>query len=215
MESFLGPIKNAWIKEFQKSRVRWAWIIAMLGLVGIAIFSDEFFHWVEGRPGNQLHDPLLAQLPSQDLSYPIFALLYLALVYLILRLSKEPKLFLWFVWAFLLETGLRFTCIALIPLDPPLGLLPLRDPLLEYLVYGENQYITKDLFFSGHTATMVFVAYFLPSLKERIVGGMALLAIMGFLMIQHIHYSLDIFAALPLTWVCIWISKKGLATFLS
>ncbi len=86
--------------------------------------------------------------------------------------------------------------------------MDLHDPLAEMFIYGENMAITKDLFFSGHTATMVFVCYFLPTTRERRIAiGLSLLLV-SLLLVQHVHYSLDIAAAPLFTLAAIWIVKR-------
>jgi hypothetical protein len=68
--------------------------------------------------------------------------------------------------------------------------------------------ITKDLFFSGHTATMVFVCFFLPTTRERVIAITLSLLLVSLLLIQHVHYSLDVAAAPLFTLAAIWIVKK-------
>jgi hypothetical protein len=69
--------------------------------------------------------------------------------------------------------------------------------------------ITKDLFFSGHTATMVFVCFFLPSGSERKVAIGLSLILVTLLLVQHVHYSMDILAAPLFTLAAIWLVKKA------
>jgi hypothetical protein len=95
-----------------------------------------------------------------------------------------------------------------VALNPPEGLVDLHDPIAELFIYGENLAITKDLFFSGHTATMVFVCYFLPRPIERKIAVMLTTVLGCLLLIQHVHYSLDILAAPIATWIAIRISKR-------
>jgi hypothetical protein len=96
-----------------------------------------------------------------------------------------------------------------VALNPPAGLVDLHDPLAEIFIYGENMAITKDLFFSGHTATMVFVCFFLPTAKERRIAIALSVVLVCLLLLQHVHYSLDIAAAPLFTLAAIWIVKKA------
>lgn len=181
----------------------------------LAVFSifplkaDEYFQWIQLREGIQWNDPLLNALPSLNVSYPIFGIIYLSVIYLLYRLLQDPKRFLWFAWAFNLETLFRFASIYFVALNPPMGLVDLHDPLAEIFIYGENMAITKDLFFSGHTATMVFVCFFLPSPSERKVAIGLSLILVTLLLIQHVHYSLDVLAAPLFTLAAIWLVKKA------
>lgn len=171
--------------------------------------ADEYFQWIQLREGIQWNDPLLNALPSLNVSYPIFGIIYLSVIYLLYRLLQDPKRFLWFAWAFNLETLFRFASIYFVALNPPMGLVDLHDPLAEIFIYGENMAITKDLFFSGHTATMVFVCFFLPSPSERKVAIGLSLILVTLLLIQHVHYSLDVLAAPLFTLAAIWLVKKA------
>ena len=79
------------------------------------------------------------------------------------------------------------------PLDVPRGLINLQDPVVFML--GTGQPITKDLFFSGHTATMsiLFLTARNKILKRILFVGIILIVIMIFL--QKAHYTLDLLAA--------------------
>jgi len=95
-----------------------------------------------------------------------------------------------------------------VALNPPIGLVDLHDPIAEMFIYGENLAITKDLFFSGHTATMVFVCYYLPTKLERKIALGLTFILASLLLIQHVHYSLDILAAPVATWLSIQLAKR-------
>jgi hypothetical protein len=103
---------------------------------------------------------------------------------------------------------MRFASIYWVALNPPEGLVDLHDPIAELFIYGENLAITKDLFFSGHTATMVFVCYFLPLAKERKIAIALTNVLVILLLVQHVHYSLDILAAPIATWVAIQLARR-------
>jgi hypothetical protein len=208
LPNFRSNLKQTWKTAFANR----SFTLSFLG--ALAVFSifpfkaDDYFQWIQKREGIQWNDPLLNALPALNVSYPIFGVIYLSVIYLLYRLLQDPKRFVWFAWAFNVETLFRFICIYLVALDPPVGLVDLHDPLAEMFIYGENMAITKDLFFSGHTATMVFVCYFLPTTRERrIAVGLSLLLV-SLLLVQHVHYSLDVVAAPLFTLAAIWIVKR-------
>lgn len=208
MKSFINSINTNWSLAWKQVSFRWNFIFALLYFSIFPIKADNYFQWIQKRKGIQLNDWVLNQIPSINFSYPIFSIIYVGVIYLLFQLLKEPKKFLWFAWAFNLETSLRFLTIYCIPLDPPIDLIVLHDPLAEIFIYGENLAITKDLFFSGHTATMVFICSFLPTKLERNIAVLFTLILIFLLLFQHIHYTIDIVGAIAFTLFSIWASKK-------
>ena len=213
MKSFIKSSQFAWAEAWDSKSFRWSFIMALVVFLIFPWKADDYFQWIQGRKGTVLGDWVLEQIPAFDVSKLIFAIIYMSVIYLLISLIGRPKTFLWFAWAFNIETTFRFASIYLVALEPPLGLVDLHDPLAEIFIYGENMAITKDLFFSGHTATMVFVAYFLPTKLGRLIAIGLTGMIMVLLAIQHVHYSIDILAAPIVTWISIQISQKVLRRF--
>jgi hypothetical protein len=202
-------LKQSWKAAFTDRNFTLKLIGALAVFLIFPFKADDYFQWIQLREGIQWNDPLLNFLPALNVSYPIFGIIYFSVIYLLYRLLQDPKKFLWFAWAFNIETAFRFLSIYLVALNPPTGLVDLHDPLAEIFIYGENMAITKDLFFSGHTATMVFVCYFLPTARERRIAIGLSIILVTLLLIQHVHYSLDIAAAPVFTLAAIWIVKKA------
>jgi hypothetical protein len=207
MNSFKKSIPAAWSIAWQDKQFRWRLILA---LVVFAIFpwqAAEYFQWIQLRDGKVWPDFLLAQIPSANVSYLIFGIIYFSVIYLLIRLLAKPHQFLWFAWAFNIETLMRFISIYFVALNPPQGLVGLHDPIAELFIYGDTLPITKDLFFSGHTATMVFVCYYLRGMERRIAFVLTGILVC-LLLIQHVHYTWDILAAPIATLASIWIAKR-------
>ena len=53
------------------------------------------------------------------------------------------------------------------PLDPPHGLIVLIDPLTSLTYGGRGVFITKDLFFSGHTSNVFMFYLCLQKKKDK------------------------------------------------
>ncbi len=208
MKGFEQSIALNWTAAWQDSRFRWQLILA---LAVFAIFpwkADDYFQWIQLREGFVIQDEILAYIPAKNVSIPIFTIIYFSVVYLLFRIARQPKQFLWFAWAFNIETLMRFASIYWVALNPPVGLVDLHDPIAEMFIYGENLAITKDLFFSGHTATMVFVCFFLPQGTERNIAIVLSGVLVILLLIQHVHYSMDIMAAPLATWAAVRLAKR-------
>ena len=185
--------KNAWmIPSF-----RWSFLIAFTILSLLGFFLSDFFAYIQDRPGAILHDPVLEWLPPYDLSIPIMFCLYTPLVFLVLQAMQYPSILWKFITGFVLLHVLRMILMLLFPLETPQGFIAPHDPVQE-LFYG-GRVISKDLFFSGHTAMVFWIYFSLRSgfIKKTILFGNVALMVM--LLIQHIHYTIDILAALLFT----------------
>jgi hypothetical protein len=83
----------------------------------------------------------------------------------------------------------------LVPLNPPPGMIPLGDPFVEY--FGTGRLLTKDLFFSGHTAT-IFLFYLVSDPARRglkIIFLICTVLVAVFVLLQHVHYTIDVASA--------------------
>jgi membrane-associated phospholipid phosphatase len=80
-----------------------------------------------------------------------------------------------------------------IPLDPPHAVIPLIDPFVKYL--GTGIQLNKDLFFSGHTATL-FLLYLVSENKIlKTVFLICTITVGLSVLIQHNHYTVDVISA--------------------
>jgi hypothetical protein len=140
-----------------------------------------------------------------NLSIPIFSITYGSLILYVFTSYRQPNFLSRLMIAYGLITLFRIGTISLLPLREPETLVFLEDPVLNDLIYpGE---IITDLFFSGHTA-LVFMLFILSGYRWYFL---LLTLLMGvFLMIQRIHYSIDVLAALPFAWFAVWFAGKFL-----
>ncbi len=140
--------QDAWQAPLYRRRV----IAGLIIVVSILSSFPVFFQHIERRHGVQLNDPILAMLAPHNVSLPLFIVIWAISGYSLFRAAQTPQMFLNFLWSFILLSLFRTLTITLIPLDPPAGLIPLVDPLSNFF-YGDK-FVTKDLFFSGHTSTV-------------------------------------------------------------
>nr|WP_255476794.1 sphingomyelin synthase family protein [Mucilaginibacter sp. AK015] len=96
--------------------------------------------------------------------------------------------------------------IYLVALDPPKGLIHLVDPLTG-VFYGNNV-ITRDLFFSGHTSTLVLIFLCLEKRTDKILGFISIVAVMALLLVQHIHYTIDVVAAPVIVYMIFVLTRR-------
>ncbi len=130
----------------------------------------------------------------------------LPVVLAIVDTARHPYRFLVFLWSCLLLSLVRMTTITLIPLEPPIGLVPLIDPILKPF-YRDTQ-ITKDLFFSGHTSSMFLIFLMLQKKWEKAVALVATIVVAILLLLQHIHYLVDVIVAPAFVYFIVVAAKK-------
>ncbi|TDO23977.1 phosphatase PAP2-related protein [Pedobacter duraquae] len=183
----------------------------LLGLffMGLILFLlPDFFLYIQGRDGFVVNDYVLRSIPTEDVSNWIFLVLYPAIGFFIWQLIGHTEMCVTALWGYIFMCLARMITISLIPLSEPVGLMHMSDPF-SILFYGSSV-ITKDLFFSGHTATLCLIGLCLENkVQKRIVFvGTAVLGVL--LLIQHIHYTMDVFAA-PVFSYLFWYLGKTIA----
>jgi hypothetical protein len=203
---------TTWTAFWKNKKFRLLFIISVTGLALCAIIAPSLFTYIQERNGKVLQDVLLNALPAFDLSLWIFSILYIFILLGIGYLLTLPEQLLLGLQVFFWVTVFRFTCLFLIPLHAPDGLVKLDDPFLAHLFY-RGTIITNDLFFSGHTSIVCVFAFVIqkPVLRFITVAVTAFIGVM--LLIQHIHYTIDVLAAPVFTWLSFKLSQAILKRF--
>jgi membrane-associated phospholipid phosphatase len=204
--TILAELREEWQDAWQSAWYRKRLVIGLMLVVLILSLFPFFFQTIEKRNGVYLHDPLLEWLHPHNVSLAIFVFIWAVSLLAVLRALRNPYLFITFLWAYCLLSVMRMLSIALVPLEPPVGLIGLVDPISNFF-YGEK-FVTKDLFFSGHTST-VFLIFL--CLEGKVDKRLALIttAIVGcLLLVQHVHYTLDVLGAIVFGYVAYWIARK-------
>lgn len=189
----MSRIKGSWIVFWGEPGRRYELIVACLALAVVMLGSIPFLTQIELRQGVQLRDPIFRFLPAFDLSGVIFFMVYAALIVAIVRLLPLPQQIVIGFEAYALFVLLRMIAMAVVPLEPPVGLIPLVDPVLSFAYTGKP--VNKDLFFSGHTGTMYLVYLMLPIGIYRRLAFIAVFAMAGCLVAQRVHYTVDVIVA--------------------
>lgn len=195
-----------WNNAFKNKRFKVEFFITFILLALVLFTLASFLNFIETRNGVRLDDPLLKLFEPVDLTWLTFGLIYISLIASIIIFSKKPDLLLLAIQSYIIMIIFRITAMYLIPLDPPEKMIPLVDPFVEF--FGTGQLLTKDLFFSGHTATL-FLLFLLMGdkiLKKILIICTFIIAIS--VLLQHVHYAIDIFAVPFFAYISFVLTKK-------
>ncbi len=173
--------------------------------------------WNELRPAPSLPDLVIAHVPYvpwvDRVNYVAWLLLYVPLsgALLFVDLRRWGR---YMVTGGLVSLARGFT-IALTGLGPPdpahtgdglmgrpplTALLDLLSPIDVFAHGAARTYLTKDLFFSGHTATTFLLVLYLWNIpKLRWAALAAHLVVVSTVLLGHLHYGIDIAGAYAVT----------------
>lgn len=182
-------------------------IIITIIFAAILFVFPYFFQHIEQRDGRMLKDLIVDQIEPRDVSAPIFICIWGITILIAYRCFRNPMLFLTALYSFIVLTLLRMITITLVPLNPPQGLIPLVDPISNFF-YGKTSFVTKDLFFSGHTSSQFLFFLCLHKRRDKVFAFISTCIVGSLVLIQHVHYTIDVLAAIPLTYLCFLAGKR-------
>lgn len=184
-----------WSEAWQLTSLRRTIQLGTGLFLGLLLSWGPFCQYIETRQGTLLNDWLLNRLPAHDVSLPIFIIIWSVGGLTVCRIVGDANLFSRLVWAYALIFISRMLTISTVPLAPPKGLIELADPLSNIFYGSGAPFITRDLFYSGHTAILVLMALCLkkPTEKKLAMLGAAVVGVL--LLVQHVHYTVDVLAA--------------------
>jgi len=200
-----ASLKDNWTATWNSRCKRYQIIIGTVIMAGILFTLPFFFAHIQKRKGVVLNDWVLAHIPPHNVSVLIFAIIWGMVLLILIRTISKPSIYITYCWTLIFVYIVRFVTISVVALDPPIGLIPLVDPLSS-VFYG-NATITKDLFFSGHTTTMVLIFLCLERRTDKIIALIAAFAVAYLLLVQHIHYTIDILAAPIVVYPCYRLTR--------
>jgi len=185
--------KAVWHLELNTKGFRFRFIITLL-LLGIILISlARFLSVNEHLHGFVFNDPLLNLFPAVDVTWLIFVLIYLGLIIAVGILALHPRQLIIALQSYTLIAACRLITIYLLPLDAPPGIIPLNDPFVEF--FGGGNILLRDLFFSGHTATMFLFFLTSPSRKLKTIFLICTVLVAVCVLAQHVHYTIDVIIA--------------------
>jgi hypothetical protein len=202
--------KNSCIHEIWReafSRVDFK--ISLLLIISLALstvyISTKWLVYNESRISAPLNDWVLSSFSPIDLNTPVFFITQIALLIGLTTSAILPYHLIKTLLSIILIAILRIIAMYLVPLEPPNDIIPLRDPFMEDIFYS-GKVLMKDLFFSGHTSSLLLLSLTTPLRKVRIYLLISAGVVASMLMLQHVHYTIDIIAAPFFTLLAITIA---------
>jgi PAP2 superfamily C-terminal len=181
--SYLSTVRAIWKDHlFDQIFIR-ELIVTLILITTILIFFAHFINTIEARDGISFTDPILK----------LFRPINLSIIAGLISLLNDPSKLLFVLQTYVVLLIIRIITLSLLPLNPPQNMIPLIDPIVSNL--GTGQLLTKDLFFSGHTATMFLLFLVIKNIKLRITFFAFFIILAFALLIQHVHYSIDVISA--------------------
>jgi hypothetical protein len=192
-------IIDAWKVALSDKAFTMKLVIAPAIFLAYSFVTQGLGAYVEARKGIHLKDQFLNYFPSIDFSVAIFLLLYGSILTFILLHLDKPRIIFRFMEMHFLVALVRQICILMFALEPPHGIIILKDVFLENTFYPHDTPLTKDLFFSGHAASIWI--YFLCAQKKyfKIAMLFATFVMSYMILCMRIHYSYDIYGAIIIT----------------
>lgn len=150
---------------------------------------------IDLQVGTPLYDPLHAFLPASiDFSNIIFFLTYTSVFLVTLDvIMKSPMGLVRLGFAIAAMKILRSFSMFLLPLEPPIGIIPLQDPLVSFMT-PNHVVALRDLFFSGHCATMMILLLFAISPVVKKWMKFIIIIVPLLILWQRVHYTVDVLA---------------------
>jgi hypothetical protein len=189
-----------WSTAWKRAAFRVALLAGCAVGVAVAAVLPHFFAWVGDRPGSVPVDPFLSHWGPSDVSTITFTVLYGTLALVLASIAKRPLRVLQGLYAYILMLVLRMLAMTAFTLEPPPDIIPLIDPFTQGFYPGGTPFL-KDLFFSGHTATLMLMALLAERRAVRWIAALATVTIGQLVLVQHVHWTVDVLAAIPAAWL--------------
>jgi hypothetical protein len=207
--NYAGIKTTNWGRALDNTRFRNKLIAGVLVFALILMILPSFFAMIEERNGVVLNDWLLNHIGPRDFSLPIFIIIWSTTLLFFIRSYNNPVIFLQAIYCVVFLTIIRIATIWLTPLNPPVTLIAIKDPLTSLTYGGKDIFITKDLFFSGHTSNMMILALCFEKKMDKLIGFIAAFSVGTMVLFQHAHYSIDVIAAIFITIIVVRFAKKA------
>lgn len=207
MKAYFRLINEKWQHAWSNRAFRKNLALEILLLALMMVATFYFFNYLQYRNnGVVLNDWVLKMLPATNVSAYIVFFMTSVITLFILRSAVNPDMVLTFLLAFVFLLATRIITISITNLLAPPDLIVLKDPIGSLLYH--SRFVTRDLFYSGHTASLFL--FYLCSMKkiDKYYILFATVSVGILLLVQHVHYTVDVAFAPFFAFGCFWLSKR-------
>lgn len=184
-------IKENWQEAFSKRDFKISFFLSILLALTTISLTSKWLLYNESRSSAPINDWILELFTPLDLNIPIFFFTQTAVAIGLITSALLPYHLIKTLLGVTFIALLRIIAMYFVPLEPPLDMIPLRDPLIEGFFFG-GKVIVKDLFFSGHTSNLILLGLITPFNKVRFYLFLSAIVVAIMLILQHVHYTIDI-----------------------
>jgi hypothetical protein len=199
--------KTNWKTAFRSNSFKLQTVSTLFVAALIVIFIPQFFNFIQTVSGYTINDFILNKFEAQNVSTLIFLLIYSVCILAVINICITPFLFIKTLQALCLLQLIRIICLYFFSLNPEKTIIPLEDPFLGFFFYYGN-IITKDLFFSGHVSIMALLCIAIPFRPLKYFFIMATILVAILILVQHVHYTIDVVAAPFFSFICFHLVSK-------
>lgn len=182
----------------------YALLIEALALFAVSVAATHYAsRYAEIKASNHVEDLILSNTPVINFEFVFVELaiaLMLFVVALCIKYSRGSPFIIKTISLFIL---IRAGFVSLTHIGPFPTRLDIESNLLDFITSG------NDLFFSGHTGLPFLIALIFWNhkyLRALFVGAAGLFGTI--VLLAHLHYSIDVFAAFFITYAIYHISLK-------
>ena len=167
------------------------WLLLLAGF-GVANRAGLYATEMAGPP---VGDLILDHIPTLDLTTLHVSVAIGFWLGVVAWILGHPQAHAFTTRAFAVLLVVRSFFISITHLGPPPNLLKVEGPFAELILF------TGDLFFSGHVGAPFLLALIFWHRRAVRWTGLAASAFFApVVLLAHVHYSIDVFGALPMVW---------------
>jgi hypothetical protein len=182
-------LKNRWHDFVPTPRRKLFALLSLLTLFASFGLNHIMSTYADNVQSNQVTDLFLDLLPVTDVNFIFFWIAFLWCIGLFVYHLWNPQQLAFLLWSYALFISVRALFITLTHVGPPTNLAIIPKELEVYA-------FEADMFFSGHVGGPFLFAMLTNHLIWKRVAIFYTALTLVVVLLGHMHYSIDVFAAL-------------------